>query len=202
MLYFSEDGTQVAAQYYSTITDMYRPNSSFTVSYGSTEAPDYEELPEDYLVVRNEETGLYSVVENEYFAFLGGGLRYSDAKAGYANIRFGYTFDSDFDLTASNWKWNYGVKGAGLNGEKLGESFSSANKTNLVITGVPAAYFADAIEAQLSFEIEIDGVKYTAIDRIRERSVLGVAEGILASPNESAEAKAYAQSIVDALTAG
>ena len=35
MLYFSEDGTDVQVQYYSTIKDTYRPTSNFTVSTGS-----------------------------------------------------------------------------------------------------------------------------------------------------------------------
>ena len=84
----------------------------------------------------------------------------------------------------------------------IGANASASNRTNLVITDVPTAYFADTLQAQLTFEIKIDGVTYTATDRIRERSVLGVAQSILADPNEGAEAKAYAQTIVDALNAG
>ena len=202
MLYFSEDGKQVDAQYYSTITDMYRPNTDFTVSYGATEAPSYEDLSEDYLIVQDQETELYSVVENNYFQFLGGALRYVDATDGYANIRFGYKFDTAFDLANSNWKWNYGVVGSGLTNEKIGENKNSANRTNLVITNVPANYFADGLEVQMRFDVTIDGVTYTAIDRVRERSVLGVAISVVKSPLETAEAKAYAQTIVDTLTAG
>lgn len=202
MLYFSADGKQVDVQYYSTITDMYRPSSEFTVSYGATEAADYDTLGEGYLVVQDQEDGLYSVVENDYFRFLGGALRYTDATAGSANIRFGYLFDADFDLAASEWKWDYGVAGSGLASEKAGTNKSDSNRTNLVITGVPTAYFAETLEVRLSFKLTVDGVEYTAIDRIRERSVLGVAESIVADPNESAAAKAYAQRIVDSMNAG
>lgn len=200
MLYFSADGTQVDVQYYSTITNTYRPNSEFTVSYGATEAADYDTLSEEYLVVQDQKSGLYSVVKNDYFAFLGGALRYTDSAAGNANLRFGYLFDSDFTL--ENWEWDYGVKGSGLASNKKGTNKNASNRTNLVITGIPAAYFSDGIEARLSFELTIDGVTYTAIDRVRERSVLGVATSIVKSPNESDAAKAYAQAIVDALTVG
>ena len=200
MLYFSADGTQVDVQYYSTITNTYRPSSEFTVSYGATEAADYDTLSEDYLVVQDQKSGLYSVVKNDYFAFLGGALRYTDSAAGNANLRFGYLFDSDFTL--ENWEWDYGVKGTGLASNKQGTNKNASNRTNLVITGIPAAYFSDGIEARLSFELTIDGVTYTAIDRVRERSVLGVATSIVKSPNESDAAKAYAQAIVDAMTAG
>ena len=200
MLYFSEDGKNVDVRYYSTITDKYRPNTSFTVSYGATEAPSYEDLPEGYLVVQDQENDLYSVVENHYFRFLGGALRYSDSLSGYANLRFGYQFDEE--LTLENWKWDYGVEGAGLGSTKIGTNKNASNRTNLVITSIPAAYFTDGIEARLSFDLTIDGVTYTATDRVRQRSVLGIAESIVASPNESDAAKAYAQSIVDALNAG
>ena len=119
---------------------------------------------------------------------------------GYANLRFGYQFDKD--LVLENWKWDYGVEGANLSSSKTGANKTPANRTNLVITSIPAAYFTDRIEARLSFDVTIDGVKYTAIDRVRTRSVLGIAESIVASPNESDAAKAYAQIIVDALNAG
>ena len=64
---------------------------------------------------------------------------------------------ADFDLSASNWKWNYGVAGAGLSNEKQGTNKSAGNRTNLVITGVPRAYFKENIEVQLSFEVTVDG---------------------------------------------
>jgi hypothetical protein len=202
MLYFSEDGENVQVEYYSTITNTWRPNSEFTVSYGAAEMPDYTTIPEGYLVVQEHDSGLYRVIENSYVRFLGGALRYADATEGKANLRFGYLFNADLALETTDWKWNYGVAGSGLTNEREGENVSADSRTNLVITDVPYSYFDKSIEVQLTFTLTVDGVKYTAIDRIRERSVLGVAEGILASPNESAEAKAYAQSIVDALTAG
>jgi len=202
MLYFSEDGEDVQVEYYSTITDTWRPNSSFTVSYGSTEAVDYSTLAEGYLVAQNQESGLYTVIENDYFRFLGGALRYADATPGSTNIRFGYLFDESFDLSTSEWKWNYGIAGYGLTNEKVGTNASASNRTNLVITGVTSPYFAEFMEVQLTFTVTVDGVKYTVIDRVRRRSVLGVAESIVRDPNESAGAKSYAQSIVDAMSAG
>ncbi len=105
-------------------------------------------------------------------------------------------------MESSNWKWNYGVEGTGLANERIGENVGATNRTNLVITNVPAQYFADQLEVRLTFEITVEGVTYRIIDRVRTRSVLDVASAIVASPTETPAAKAYAQSIVDSLTAG
>ncbi|MBQ9784495.1 MAG: hypothetical protein IJW29_03240 [Clostridia bacterium] len=199
MLYFSEDGQDVQVEYYSTITDTWRPNSSFTVSYGSTEVPSYDDLSEDYVIAQDKETGLYTVLDNDFFRFLGGSLRYADAVEGHTNIRFGYQFVATFDLDASNWSWNYGVAGDGdWSGYIKGKNKTDANVTNLVITGVPVDYYSSNLESELVFDVTIDGVTYTITDRVRTRSVLGVAQGMAANPDESQSAKDYAQTIIDA----
>ena len=138
------------------------------------------------------------MIENKYFQFLGGSLRYGDAVDGYTNIRFGYQFDAGFELNTSGWKWNYGVAGENLPSVKLGENKSVNNVTNLVITGVPVAYYESDLECQLVFDVTIEGVTYTITDRVRTRSVLGVAQGMSKNPNESQSAKDYAQTILDA----
>ena len=43
MLYFSEDGEDVQVEYYSTLTDSYRPSSGFTVSY--SDGDHYYDIP-------------------------------------------------------------------------------------------------------------------------------------------------------------
>ena len=197
MLYFSADGSDVTVEYYSTIRDQYKKNKTFTISSGSTQAPSYDDLPEGYVVAQNTETGRYTVLKNTYFEFLGGSLRYGNAVGGVANIRFGYRFDANFELDVSNWKWNYGVAGEGLPNAKIGENKTVNNVTNLVITGVPAAYYASMLEVQLVFDVVIDGVTYKITDRERERSVLGVAQSMVASPYETDTAKTYAQTIID-----
>lgn len=198
MLYFSEDGEDVQVRYYSTLTGAYRPNSEFTTTVGSTVAPSYDNLGDDYLIVQDQENDLYSVVENDYFRFLGGSLRYSDVTDGYANIRFGYQFESTFDLENSNWAWNYGVAGDGLPNYKVGSVKTSTNVSSLVITDVPQAYYATDLEVQLTFDVTLLGHTYTAIDRVRTRSVLGVAQAIVKNYSELTEAREYAQSIIDA----
>lgn len=202
MLYFSEDGEDVTVEYYSTLMDRYKPTKTVEVSYGSTVAPAYDDdLPERYVVAQNTENGRYTVIENNYFRFLGGSLRYSDATAESANIRFGYQFSMSVDLDAVTWSWNYGVAGSGLPSYVAGANKGANNVTNLVITGVPLSYFDSMLESQLVFEIEIDGTVYTVTDRVRSRSVLGVAQSIVQSTNEGAASKAYAQSVIDACAA-
>ena len=149
-------------------------------------------------MAKNSETGLYTVIENKYFQFLGGSLRYADAIDGYSNIRFGYQFDASFDLDASDWKWNYGVAGEGLSSYKTGENKTANNVTNLVITNVPASYYKSDLECQLVFDVVIDGVTYTVTDRVRTRNILAIAQGMAANPNETAAAKDYAQTVINA----
>ena len=198
MLYFSADGEDVTVEYYSTLSDLYKPTQKTEISYGSTVAPSYEGISEKYVVAKNQETGLYSVIENDYFQFLGGSLRYDSGAATSANIRFGYQFSSSFNLKATRWSWNYGVAGTGLPSYVAGSSVSANNITNLVITGVPTAYFDSDLESRLTFDVELDGVSYTVIDRVRTRSVLGVAKSIARDPNEPQSAKDYAQTIINA----
>ncbi len=197
MLYFSADGQDVQVQYYSTLKDTYRPTTEFTVSYGSAEMPAYDGLDEKYLIAQNKETGLYSVIENNYFRFLGGSLRYRDTEDGFANIRFGYQFTSTFDLDSTSWGWNYGVAGKNLPNYIAGVNKTETNVTNLVITGVPASYYQTDLESQLVFDVVIDGDAYTVYDRVRARNVYGIAQNMINNPTETQDAKDYAQKIVD-----
>ena len=204
MLYFSEDGKDVTVEYYATVMDRYKPTQTITVSYGSETAPEYEDLDANYLIAQDEESGLYSVIENEYFQFLGGSLRYKDeadnvlTDFSQAHIRFGYAFDTSFALEDADWYWNYGVAGDGLPGYKIGTNKTDANVTSLVITGVPEAYYTDDLEVQMVFRVMRDGVRYTVTDRVRTRSVYGVASAILDLGYENDDLVGDVQGIVDA----
>ena len=199
MLYFSEDGEDVQVEYYSTLKDTYRPTESFTVAYGSTEMPNYDALDANYVVAQNQENGLYTVIENTYFTFLGGSLRHGDAVDGYTNIRFGYKFKNTVDLNSANWGWKYGVAGKGLPNYISGSNYNSnTNVTNLVITGVPQSYYTVDLESQLFFDINIDGTAYRIYDRVRSRNILGIAQNMVKNPTESQAAKDYAEKIVNA----
>lgn len=197
MLYFSEDGENVQVEYYSTLKDTYRPSDSFTVSYGATEMPSYDSIPNNYVIAKNQTTGKYYVIENDYFTFMGGSLRYTNTVDGYANIRFGYKFNTSIDLSTTEWGWKYGVEGSGLKNVRGGTSYNSSNITNLVITNVPDTYYKTNLECQLFFEIDIDGEIYVIYDRVRSRNIFGIAENMIKNPTESQGAKDYAQTIVD-----
>ena len=198
MLYFSEDGEDVQVQYYSTLKDTYRPTTSFTLSYGSTEMPSYDGVDEKYIVAMNNETGLYTFVENNFVTFMGGSLRYGDAIDGYTNIRFGYRFNSVLDLSVTEWSWKYGVAGAGLKNTREGTNYSAENVTNLVITKVPESYYTTDLETQLIFKLEVGGVTYTMYDRVRSRNIYQIAKNMAVNPTETQGARDYADKIVKA----
>ncbi len=198
MLYFSEDGEDVQVQYYSTLKDTYRPTTEFTVSYGSTEMPSFDGIADNYVVSQNMETGLYTFVKNTFFTFLGGSLRYGDAIDGYTNIRFGYKFNTSFDLSTTDWVWKYGVEGSGLKNARQGTGYNADNITNLVITKVPESYYTTNLECQLVFEIEIGGVSYTVYDRVRSRNILAIAQNMATNPTEAQGARDYADKIIKA----
>ena len=198
MLNFSADGEQVQVEYYSTLKDTYRPTSTFEVSYGSTKMPSYDNIPEGYVVAKNNETGLYTVVENTFFTFMGGSLRHTNTSETAADIRFGYKFNESFDLSNANWGWSYGIAGKNQPNFISGTNYNSSNITNLVITGVPKSFYQTNLESRLVFDVEIDGVTYTVYDRVRSRNILGIAENMVKNPTESQAAKDYAEKIVNA----
>lgn len=198
MLYFSADGENVQVQNYSTLKDTYRPTESFTLSYGSTEMPSYDGIPEQYIIAKNNETGLYTFVENTFVTFMGGSLRYGDAIEGYTNIRFGYKFNESLDLSLTEWSWKYGIEGTGLKNTREGTNYSAANVTNLVITKVPESYYTTNLETQLIFKVEINGVSYTMYDRVRARNIYAIAQNMAKNPTETQGARDYADKIVKA----
>ena len=198
MLHFSEDGEDVQVEYYSTLKDTYRPSKSFSVSYGSTKMPSYDSIPEGYVVAKNNDTGLYTVIENTFFTFMGGSLRHTNTSETSAAIRFGYKFNESVDLSNTNWGWSYGIAGKNQPNFISGTNYNSSNITNLVITGVPESFYQTDLESRLVFDVEIDGVTYTVYDRVRSRNILGIAENMLKNPTESQAAKDYAEKIVNA----
>jgi hypothetical protein len=160
--------------------------------------PSYDNVGEEYVIVQNVESGIYSVVENTFFTFLGGSLRYGDAKEGCTNIRFGYRFNASVDLEATTWGWSYGVAGSGHSNYTAGVNYKSdTNITNLVITSVPEAYYSAELESRLVFEITVDGIAYRVFDRARTRSILGIAQNMVNNPTEPQAARDYAEKIVN-----
>ena len=131
------------------------------------------------------------------FRFLGGSLRYNNAKQGLPDLRFGYQFAASFDLDSASWGWCYGIQGRELPNYIVGVNKTDANVTNLVITGVPANYYETDLESRLVFKVEIGGEAYTVYDRVRSRNVYGIAQNMIKNPTETQDAKAYAQIIVD-----
>ena len=198
MLNFSADGERVQVEYYSTLKDTYRPTTTFDVSYGSTEMPSYDGISEKYVIAKNNETGLYTVIENTFFTFMGGSLRHTNTSEKSADIRFGYKFKESVDLSVTNWGWSYGIAGKNLPNFISGSNYNSSNITNLVITGVPQSFYQTDLETRLVFDVEIDGVSYTVYDRVRSRNILGIAENMIKNPTESQAAKEYAEKIVNA----
>jgi len=144
------------------------------------------------------DSNTYVVVENTYFEFLGGSLRFEDAVAGSTNIRFGYEFSEDFDLENGHWSWEYKL-GAKDRAAKLGENYNDETRcSNIVFTNVDVANYAKNITVRLGFAAEIDGEQYAVYDVARTYTVLGVAEALIASETASQESKDYAQTIIDA----
>ena len=72
------------------------------------------------------------------------------------------------------------------------------NVTNIVLTNIPTQYYDAEIYVQLVLVVEVDGVERTITDEIRTRTVINVAHAIANDVNESATARAYAQSVIDA----
>ncbi len=156
---------------------------------------------ESYLFAREMQGNTYVVVENTYFEFLGGSLRYENAVDGKANIRFGYQFTNAFDFANGMWAWEYTL-GNNPADSLEGENYNAENRnSNIVFTNVGVASYEKAITVRLGFVVEIDGESYVVFDVARTYTVLGVAEALLESDSASQESKAYAQSIVDAYAA-
>ena len=147
------------------------------------------------------DSNTYVVVENTYFEFLGGSLRYEDAVAGSTNIRFGYEFSEDFDLENGHWSWEYKLGNKAV-AYQLGENYNDVTRcSNIVFTNVDVANYAKNITVRLGFAAEIDGEQYAVYDVARTYTVLGVAQALAASETASQESKDYAQLIIDAYDA-
>ena len=150
---------------------------------------------------REMEGNTYVVVENTYFEFLGGSLRYEDAVDGSTNIRLGYRFTDAFDFATDMWAWEYTL-GNNPAGNRMGENYNAENRnSNIVFTNVGVANYEKAITARLGIAVEIEGTDYVVFDVARTYTVLGVAEALVESDTATAESKEYAQSIIDAYAA-
>ncbi len=150
---------------------------------------------------REMEGNTYVAVENTYFEFLGGSLRYEDAVDGSTNIRFGYQFTDAFDFATGMWAWEYTL-GSNPASSLGGENYNAANRnSNIVFTNVGVANYDKAITVRLGFVVEIVGTDYVVFDAARTYTVLDVAEALVDSDVASAESKEYAQTIIDAYAA-
>jgi hypothetical protein len=130
----------------------------------------------------------------DYYTFLGAGLKWYGATSTSAKIRFGYKFAEG--LNVKSWGWNYGLNPSNMTYAE-GTNIDSNNVTNLVISGISPMYYDYAIYAQLVLVVEINGVEITVVDEIQTRTVIGVANAIVNDVTESAQCIAYAQSIID-----
>lgn len=144
---------------------------------------------------------VYTVIENEYFEFLGGSLRYEDAADGSTNIRLGYRFTDKFDFASNNWAWEYTL-GSRPSTQLQGSAYNEENRnSNIVFTDVDVANYDKDITVRLGFTVSDGETLYIVFDAARTYTVLGVAEALVASDTASAESKAYAQTIIDAYNA-
>ncbi|MBQ8584404.1 MAG: hypothetical protein IJ488_07350 [Clostridia bacterium] len=144
---------------------------------------------------------VYTVIENEYFEFLGGSLRYEDAADGSTNIRLGYRFTDKFDFASNNWAWEYTL-GSRPSTQLQGSAYNEENRnSNIVFTDVDVANYDKDITVRLGFTVNDGENLYIVFDVARTYTVLGVAEALMASDTASAESKAYAQTIIDAYNA-
>ena len=151
-----------------------------------------------YVTAKSSDGTEYTVVENVYYTYLGAGLKYSGATADSAKIRFGYDFADDFDLEASDWRWNYGILNKdNLNQSISGENYDSKNVTNLVVAGIVPRRYNDPIYAQLSFNINIDDKTYTIEDSIRGTYINYLAAAIKNNESEPETVKEYAKQLIE-----
>ena len=118
MLYFSEDGEDVQVEYYSTLTDMWRPKKTFTVSYSEAEdvmQTPYGKIPAEYydvnkypIIVFNAETG-EAVMATSNLSGENNAIGYCATTGGKHVIYVRKNVDS------SSSNWNIG----GMNGELI-----------------------------------------------------------------------------------
>ena len=149
----------------------------------------------DGYAVATDGNGTYVVVPAVEYEFLGGSLRYLDTVPGYTNMRFGYKFADDFNFDGFTWGWYITINGK--TGNQVGVNYTADNRTNLVITNIPAALYTTDIAVQLYYVVDVDGVAFTVIGDTETRNVIEVASAIAADPTENATAREYAQKLVD-----
>ena len=144
--------------------------------------------------------------------FRGGGLR-MDYDANTATcLRFGYDIielSENSGLTATTWKWKWGVSKDALTREVSAEAGKTLNwiekdgkkVSNLVITGIPVDEYTTTVYSQLITEYaSADGDKVVVYTAIQEKSVEGIANKILAERSGATEIeKEYAEKVLVAI---
>ncbi len=151
-----------------------------------------ELVADGIILVPNADETVFAAIKPA--EFLGGSLRFADAVTGYTNMRFGYKFDESFVFDGATWGWivTIGEKSA----TRVGQNFTTDNRTNLVITNIPMEMYATDIKVQLYYVILVDGIEFTVTDEVVSRNVLDVATAVASDENELLEARDYANKLV------
>lgn len=151
---------------------------------------------------------LVPVAEAYTFDFLGGSLRVDkDQPADTANLRFGYRTKLGSDLKLDSAGWSYTIPGSnnfvGVSGDAQSKNYYDKNGyrvSNLVVTRIPSALYATDIRVRMHLTyVTPDGTKVTVNDANENtRSVNDIAKAIKADGSATADAKQYAQNLLEA----
>ncbi|MCD8120098.1 MAG: glycoside hydrolase family 43 protein, partial [Lachnospiraceae bacterium] len=148
--------------------------------------------------------------------FLGGSLRIDTTDYDTTSLRFGYTIDlgsvdlSSIDLEdehATEWSWEWSVDGASNGGTVEGVNYvdngDGTITTNLVITGIPSEYYTSDLYSTLTLTYCLGGETQTIVleDSPQVRSVYEVATAITEDSTASETAAAYAEAILEVISA-
>lgn len=151
---------------------------------------------------------LVPVAEAYTFDFLGGSLRADkDQPANTANLRFGYRTKLGSDLKLDSAGWSYTIPGSGnfdgVSGDAQSKNYYDKDGyrvSNLVVMGIPSTLYATNIRVRMYLTyVTLDGTKVTVNDANENtRSVNDIAKAITADDSATADAKHYAQNLLEA----
>lgn len=177
---------------------------------GTVEVYDNSNPDKSVVEVTDENNTFYQYKTDDVVTteFKGGSLRMdyrtSTGQLYYSktSLRFGYRIyvKDTSDIQITDWRWYYST-----NTKKLGATVVGVNKTdfldgfvsNLVVTDIPAKYYNTSIYARLrvTYTKKDDSSYYTILDKKEERSVIKVADLIMADSNSGSDELNYAKRI-------
>lgn len=134
--------------------------------------------------------------------FRGGSLRMDYTDYAKTSLRFGYKIYLPKGATLKNWSWTYTTINPDRyftgNGVKKTVNADGSINANLVITGIPSAYYDLVLTAKMKIEYTLaDGTECTLEETmVSERSVNIVANNILQSQEATQTEVDYAKSIL------